>query len=323
MDARGTTPVRFLPATAGLIALLVAPPFLSEFHASVSVITGIYVILMVGLSLFLGYGGQFSFAQAVFYGIGAYTSGILTTRYNVPPLAGLACSALLGGLSAYALSAPILRLQGYYLAVATLAFCQIFHVLIVENFAITGGPTGIYGIPPFSLFGFEFSSGRSYHYLVWAIAVISLLFARNLMNSRIGRALKALQSGDDAVSVLGIDVLGLRTRIFVLTGVTGAMAGSLFAHFVSYISPGTFTLDLSIWLVVVLAIGGVRSITGTVLGAAFTTVFPFLLGKYQNYNMLVFGVLLILVLKYLPNGLAGLIETQSRRLMGRFADRHA
>ena len=296
-----------------LVALAVYPLWLNEFLVSVSVITGIYVVLLVGLALFLGYGGQFSFAQAVFYGIGAYTSVILVTRFQIPPIVAFVAAGALGGLAAYVLSAPILRLRGYYLAVATLAFCQIFHVLVIENFDITGGPTGIYDIPPFSVLGVPFTTSRSYHYLAWAVALACLLFARNLMASRIGRALKAIQSSEEAALVLGVDTLDLKTKVFVFTGVTGAFAGSLFAHYVSYISPGTFTLDLSIWLVVVLSVGGVRTIAGVLLGAAFTTVFPFLLGKYQNFNMLVFGVILILVLKYMPNGIAGFVEAWALR----------
>jgi branched-chain amino acid transport system permease protein len=312
----------FLPASCAIV-LLLYPLWLNEFLVSISVVTAIYVILLGGLSLFLGYGGQFSFAQAVFYGIGAYTSGLLVTRLQIPPAAAFIASGAMGGLLAYVLSAPILRLRGYYLAVATLALCQIFNVLVIENFNITGGPTGIYGIPPFSLFGFEFTTPRSYHYLVWTIAALCLIFVRNLMRSRIGRALKAVQSSEDAALVLGVDALGLKTKMFVLTGVTGALAGSLFAHYVSYVSPGTFTVDLSIWTVVVLAVGGVRTISGVVLAAAFTTVFPFLLGQYQNYNMLVFGIVLILVLKFTPDGVASLIETRVMRLLRRPVVDHA
>jgi branched-chain amino acid transport system permease protein len=298
-----------IAATASIGALLVYPILASEFLVSVSVVTGIYVTLMVGLALFLGYGGQFSFAQAVFYGIGAYTSAILTTKFQIPVVAAFVTGGVFGGLAAFLLSAPILRLRGYYLAVATLACCQIFHVLISENFNITGGPTGIYSIPPFELFGIQLETGQSYHYLVWTVAIACLLFTRNVMDSRIGRALKAIQSSEEAALVLGVNVVDLQTKIFVFTGVTGGLAGSLFAHYVSYISPNTFTLDLSIWLVVVLSVGGVRTISGVVLGAAFTTVFPFLLGKYQSFNMLVFGVILILTLKYMPNGIAGEFQT--------------
>jgi branched-chain amino acid transport system permease protein len=311
-----------LPASCAIV-LLLYPLWLNEFLVSISVVTAIYVVLLGGLSLFLGYGGQFSFAQAVFYGIGAYTSGLLVTRLQIPPAAAFIASGVVGGLLAYVLSAPILRLRGYYLAVATLALCQIFNVLVIENFNITGGPTGVYGIPPFSLFGFEFTTPRSYHYLVWAIAALCLIFVRNLMRSRIGRALKAIQSSEDAALVLGVDALGLKTKMFVLTGVTGALAGSLFAHYVSYVSPGTFTVDLSIWTVVVLTVGGVRTISGVVLAAAFTTVFPFLLGQYQNYNMLLFGIVLILVLKFTPDGVASLIETCVMRLLRRPVVDHA
>ena len=301
----------------GILLLTLYPLWVNEFLISVSIITGIYIVLLTGLALFLGYGGQFSFAQAVFYGVGAYTSAILTTKYHIPLIASFLSGGVLAGVISYLLSAPILRLRGYYLAVATLAVCQIFHVLVIEQFNITGGPTGVYDIPSFSLLGFEFKTALGYHYLVWAIALASLLFAKNLMNSRIGRALKAIQSSEEAAMVLGVDAFSLKTKIFILTGVTGGLAGGLYAHYVSYISPGNFTLDLSIWLVVILSVGGVRTIMGVVLGAAFTTVFPFLLGKYQNFNMLVFGLILILVLKYMPNGIAGFLEEQALELFKR------
>lgn len=301
----------------GIIALILYPFFVREFLISISIITGIYVILLSGLALFLGYGGQFSFAQAVFYGIGAYTSAILVTKLRFPIALAFLAAGVLPGIVAFLLSAPILRLRGYYLAVSTLAFCQIFHVFVNEQFHITGGPTGIYDIPYFSVLGFEFNSPQSYHYLVWMVAVVSLLFAKNLMDSRIGRALKGIQTSEEAAMVLGVNAFGLKTKVFVLTGVTAGLAGSLFAHYVSYIAPGNFTLDLSIWVVVILAVGGARTIMGVVMGAAFTTIFPFLLGKYQKLNMLVFGLVLILVLKYTPNGLAGFLEEHVFRLVKR------
>ncbi len=301
----------------GIVFLIIYPLWLNEFLISVSIITGIYIVLLTGLALFLGYGGQFSFAQAVFYGLGAYTSAILTTKYHIPVVAAFLAGGVLAGAVGYVLSAPILRLRGYYLAVATLAVCQIFHVLIIEHFNVTGGPTGVYDIPNFSILGVEFKTALSFHYLVWVIALASLLFAKNLMNSRIGRALKGIQSSEEAAMVLGVNAYNLKAKIFVLTGVTGGLAGGLYAHYVSYISPGNFTLELSIWLVVILSVGGVRTIMGIVLGAAFTTVFPFLLGKYQNFNMLVFGLILILVLKYMPNGIAGFLEEQIFRVAKR------
>jgi len=211
----------------------------------------------------------------------------------------------LAGVAAYLLSAPLLRLRGYYLAVATLAMCQIFQVLISENVNITGGPSGIYSIPPFSVLGFVFETSRSYYYLVWGVAIACLFFTRNVMDSAVGRALKAIKSSEDAALVMGINVVDLQTRIFVFAGITGGLAGSFYAHYVSYISPNSFTIDLSIWLVIVLTVGGVRSVSGVILGAAFTTVFPFLLGRYQTYNMLIFGIIFLLVLKYMPNGIAG------------------
>lgn len=317
-DERAQTVIRNAALVVIAVFLGGAPFIFGEFGLSVFIVIGIYIILMVGLALFLGYGGQFSFAQAVFYGLGSYTSAILVTRWNVSPALAFIAAGAVGGLVAYALSAPILRLRGYYLAMATLACCQIFHVLLIEGASVTGGPSGIYSIPPFSIAGLEFGTSQLTYGLVWVIVIVSLVFVSNLMRSRVGRALKALQSSEEQAAVLGIDASLLRTKIFILTGVTGAFAGSLFAHFVSYISPGTFTLDLSIWLVVILTVGGVRTIWGVALAAAVTTLFPFLLGQYQSYNMLVFGILLILVLKYMPEGVAGFVETKiSRHIRGR------
>jgi branched-chain amino acid transport system permease protein len=293
---------------SGLVLLAVLPLIVGEYLLSISIITGIYVVMLSGLSIFLGYGGQFSFAQAVFYGIGAYTSALLVTRLGVPVWIAFAVSGILAGAIAFALSSPIIRLRGYYLAMATLAFTQIFHVLLIEQFQLTGGPTGVYGIPAFRIFAIDFSTAPRFHYFVWFVVVVTIVFTRNLMNSRVGRALKAIQASEDAATILGINTSGLKTKIFVLTGITGGIAGSLFAHYVSYIAPGNFTHSLSIWVVVILAIGGVRNIFGVVVGAAFTTIFPFLLGRFQQYNMLVFGIVLILVLKFLPGGISGYLE---------------
>lgn len=298
----------------GILFLIVYPQLVNEFMISISIITGIYVILLTGLGLFLGYGGQFSFAQAVFYGMGAYTSALLTTRFQVPMWLAFLFAGSLPGAVAFIIGAPILKLRGYYLAMATLSLCVIFHVVVVEQFDITGGPTGVYGIPFFSFAGYEFSSPQSYHYLVWVISLFSLIFSKNLMNSRIGRALKAIQISEEAATVLGVNVSALKIKIFALTGVTGGVAGCLFAHYVTFIAPGNFTLELSIWLVVILAIGGMRNIMGAVLGAGFTTIFPFLLGSYQRYNMLVFGVILVLILKYMPSGFVGFLEEQFVKL---------
>lgn len=292
----------------GIGVLLVFPFIFSrEYLINVSIFTGIFVVLLVGLSLFIGHVGQFSFAQAAFYGMGAYTSSLLTTRLGVAVWLGFLAAGALPGLTAYAIGSLTLRLRGYYLAMVTLALCGIFHVFVTEQYSITGGPSGVYGIPPLSLGKIRVESAASYHYVVWTIAVLSLIFSRNITKSRVGRALKAIEGSEDAATVLGIDVSGYKIKIFTLTGVSAGVAGSLFAHYVTYIAPGNFTLDLSIWLVVILAIGGVRNISGVVMGAGFTTIFPFLLGPYQKYNMLVFGIILVLVLMFFPGGITGVI----------------
>lgn len=308
---------RFQAVLAGAILLLVAVVpvvYPQPFVLTLLVFIGIYIIVCTGLSLIFGYAGQLSLTQAAFYGIGAYASAILTTRYGAPFWVGLGAACALPGLVAWALGAPILRLRHFYLAMATLAFSEIMAVLFIQEVTITGGPTGITHIPAPSLFGLRIDTTTEFYYLVWILCIAVVAFSYNLIRSKYGRALRAIAENEVAASAMGVDVPAMMSLMFVLSAIFAGMAGSLYAHYVTFVSPDTFSVALSIMLVIMVAVGGVNSLWGAVLGAIFITVLPSMLGGYRQYAMLVYGLILVLALMFMPNGIAGAFQDAARWL---------
>lgn len=298
-----------------LLALAALPiVYPQPFIVTLLVFIGIYIIVCTGLSLIFGYAGQLSLTQAAFYGIGAYTSAILTTRYGASFWVGLAAASALPGLIAWALGAPILRLRHFYLAMATLAFSEIMLVFFIQEVDITGGPTGITHVPVPALFGYKLDTSTKFYYLVWLLAVAVVGFSYNLIRSKYGRALRAIAENEVAASAMGVNVPAMMSIMFVLSAIFAGLGGSLYAHYVSFVSPDTFSVSLSIMLVIMVAIGGVNSLWGAVLGAVFVTVLPSMLGAYRQYAMLVYGVVLVLALMFMPNGIAGFFEDMARRI---------
>ena len=301
-----------------IVLLALVPVAIQQpFILTLLVFIGIYVIVCTGLSLIFGYAGQLSLTQAAFYGIGAYASALLTIKLGWSFWIGLAAAAVLPGVIAAAIGAPILRLRHYYLAMATLAFSEIMAVLFIQEVDITGGPTGITHVPPPAFFGILLDTPARYYYLVWTIAVIVVIFAHNLIESKFGRSLRAISDNEVAAGAMGVNVAALKSLMFVLSAVLAGIGGSLYAHFVTFVSPDTFTVSLSILLVIMVAVGGVQSLWGAVLGAVFMTVLPSLLGAYRQYAMLVYGLILVLALMFLPNGIAGLASSIMARLRAR------
>lgn len=315
MPGNGKVGARFQAALAGAILLVVAAVPLvypQPFVLTLLVFVGIYIIVCTGLSLIFGYAGQLSLTQAAFYGIGAYSSAILTTRYGAPFWVGLGAACALPGLVAWALGAPILRLRHFYLAMATLAFSEIMAVLFIQEVNITGGPTGITHIPAPTILGFKVDTTAEFYYLVWVLCVAVVAFSYNLVRSKYGRALRAIAENEVAASAMGVDVPAMMSLMFVLSAVFAGLAGSLYAHYVTFVSPDTFSVALSIMLVIMVAVGGVNSLWGAVLGAVFITVLPSMLGGYRQYAMLVYGLVLVLALMFMPNGIAGIFEDLAR-----------
>jgi branched-chain amino acid transport system permease protein len=278
------------------------------------VFSALYTIAGLGVTFLLGQCGIVSLAQSVFYGIGAYSSAYCSTHYGWPAPAGLAVGIGLGAAIALAVGWPVLRLSGYFLALATLALAIIGHVLFTEWDWLTGGTLGIGGIPHLDLFGFVLNTPQRFYYLVWPLAVLLLLLHWNLLHSRTGFALRAMRDAPAAASVLGVDNHRLKVKVFVLSAMLGALAGSLFAHYVSFVSVDSFDVDRAINFLLLAVLGGAKTIAGVVLGALFITIMPRVLSQFGDIHAVLFACCLIAAVIFLPEGFGGALQRLTQRV---------
>jgi branched-chain amino acid transport system permease protein len=307
------------PATwIATVAVLAAIPLAvhSRFWLNLLIFIGIYLIVALGLTLLVGYANQISFGHGGFFGIGAYTSALLGVNAGVPAWVGFACAAAAGTLVGYAIGRPILRLRGLSLAMATLAFGQIMFILFTQ-LPITKGPIGISGIPSPTIGSFSVDTPEQWYWLVLAFVLAVFVLTRNIAGSHVGRALRALGSSERAAQTTGIDTTALKTTVFAYSAGLAALAGALYAHYVSFISADSFTLDFSILMVVIVAVGGLQSLWGAVVGAVFLTFVPEYLRGYDRYAVLLYGALLTAVFLYFPRGLFGLMTSAADELVAR------
>ncbi len=286
------------------LVLLTIPFLLRESYLlNVLVFIGIHTMLAVALNLLLGYAGQISLGHAAFFGIGAYMSGILTTRFALDPWLVIILAALSAAAIAFIIGFPILKLKGHYLAMATLGFGIIFYIIFNETVGWTGGPSGLSGIPNLQIGGIIFDSDICNYYLVWIITISVMLLSINLSQSRIGRALRAVHDSEVAARVMGINAWVLKVQIFTVSAFISAIAGSLYAHTMTFVSPTSFGFNFSVELVTMVVVGGLGSIYGSFLGAAILTVLPEFLRVFEDFDIIIYGLMLILINMFMPGGL--------------------
>jgi branched-chain amino acid transport system permease protein len=274
----------------------------NQYFISLLVFLGINGIMAMGLSLLMGYAGQISLGHAAFYGIGAYSSGVLTTKYSVHPVGAFFIGISLSALIAWLVGKPTLRLKGHYMAVATLGFGEILFIVFNELSPLTGGPSGLSGVPPLTIFGSPLE-GTRYLYLVWGFVILLLIFSLNVINSRVGRALRAVHGHEVAANAMGVDASRYKVQVFVLSAIYASVAGSLYAHFMTFISPSSFSLMFSILLLMMVVVGGAATIWGSLLGAAVLTLLPEYLRGLEDFEVLAYGAVLMIVLLYMPQGI--------------------
>ncbi len=260
-------------------------------------------LVVIGLSLLMGYAGQVSLGHAAFYGLGAYTSGILTAKYGLSPLAALLAAQGVTLIAALLIGIPALRLKGHYLAMATLGFGIIVYVVFKELISLTGGPSGLVGIPPLQVAGFTFLESKQYYFLFVGVLLVSLLLALHLAHSPFGRALLALHDSEAATMALGYDTGRLKLIVFLLSAALAGLAGSFYAHFAMFISPMSFTFIHSVKFVTMVVVGGVASLWGALLGAVVLSLLPEVLTVFEDYDVLIFGTILVVIMIFLPEGL--------------------
>ncbi|HEX3751020.1 MAG TPA: ATP-binding cassette domain-containing protein [Streptosporangiaceae bacterium] len=282
-------------------------------------ITGIFCLTIVGLDLLTGIAGQVSLGQAGFMAIGGYLSAILAVKYQIPTLAGLVVGMAGSALVAVVLGLVCGRLRGMYLAITTLAFGILIEGL-ANGLSITGGPSGIGGIPAFSVAGFAFDTDTRFFYLIWALVAVALIGVANFVRSNRGRILRAMHGDQAGARSLGLNITRAKISVFVISACLASIAGSLYASYFRYLSPDQVGSSESLQLITMLVIGGMGTLFGPLIGVALLTYLPLESQSIANYSMLLTGVLLVLFLRYLPAGIwGGVLEVINRLVPGKKA----
>ena len=280
----------------------------SEYYVHLANMVGISVILIMSLNLLFGYTGQVSVGHAAFYAIGAYTTAFMMARLQWPFWIGVPASFATAGLAGALLGLPCLRLRGYYLAMATLGFAVVVYVILQQWQPLTGGAMGIIGIPRPKLFDFTFSNESSYYYLVLVATLFTFVVIRNIVASPAGRAMVAIRESETAAEALGVDITKYKMLAFTVSAGLAGLAGSLFAPLSRFVSPDGFTLIPSIIVLSMLIIGGLGSHLGAILGGILMVLLPELIGFVGEFRVFVYSICLVLVIIFMPEGLAGMIH---------------
>jgi branched-chain amino acid transport system permease protein len=301
----------WIAISAGLIIF----PFIlgDGYYLSVMNFIALYSIVAIGLCLLTGYGGQLSMAHAAFFGIGAYTSAILSTRFGINPLISIPIAQVITAIAAWGIGSVVLRLKGHYLAIATLSFTIIVEIIIIETAWLTGGLQGLSSIPYISFGNFIIDTDWKFYFIIWPITMLLMLFSLNLVNSRMGRIFRATKENEDIVRLFGADVKKYKVKLFVLSSIFASLSGSFYAHFISFVSPSAGSIMFAIDIIMVLAFGGFTILWGALLGAASLTFLNEYLTVFADYKRAIYGAALILIMLFFPNGLLeGLKDSISR-----------
>ena len=314
----------FITPYLGLIAAalaVAAVPLVTpdRYMLKVLVYVGVNVIVIAGLALLFGHAGQISMGHAAFVGIGAYTSAYLVKTLDAPWLVGVLAATVLAAAGGLVLALPALRLRGHYLAMATLGFSEIMYVVFREARAITGGNDGLGGIPHPEVAGMKIDTPVGVYLLVWGVALLTLLLVLNILRSRPGRAMRALQATENGALACGIDTVGLKIRTFALSAALAGLAGALYAHGVGFISPSTFGLDQSVIYMAIVVVGGAGSLAGPTLAAVVLTLLPYAdalvpglskdtIAVMQDWEADIYGLAMIAVVIFAPAGIGGLLK---------------
>ena len=305
---------RGLFVVAALIAVLpLALP--NNYYYDVAIRIGMNAAMVVGLNLLIGYAGQISLGHAGFFGLGAYASAILTSRYGWPPVTAMFAAMAGVGAIAFVVARPILRLKGHYLAMATLGLGIIIYMVLVNESALTGGNDGMQ-VAPFSVLGATLANEHAWYWATGAVLVAAIWIADNIVDSPLGRALRALHGSEVAAKVAGVDTTRYKVRIFVVSALYASVIGSMMAHYVGFITPQVSGFFHSIELVTMVVVGGMASTYGAVVGAAILTMLPQLLSRFEGYEMIAFGAILMLTMIFLPRGLLPTIAARWKRQDG-------
>jgi branched-chain amino acid transport system permease protein len=290
-----------------LIILFAAPLFLGKYTVFLLSLLAIYALVALGLNLLMGYTGQIAAGHAGFLALGAYFTAIIGENLQwMPCPVTLLLAGIFTGAVGFLLGIPILRLKGFYIAMATIAFGVVVSEVILQWSSLTGGDDG-FSVPTAHIGGFVFDSDYKLYYLIVPITLIMTLLAKNLVNGYIGRAFIALRESEIAAQTIGIDLARYKTIAFAISAFYTGVAGGLFAYLITYLSPDAFTIELSVDFVAMIVIGGMGSILGSIIGAVILTGMQQVLAGLLDLQVLIFGISLIVFMIFMPKGITGMI----------------
>lgn len=307
----------------GIAAAAIAVMLPNNYYAQLLCNIATYGIVVTGLDLCFGYSGQISFGHAAFYCIGAYTSAVLSTDLHWDPLLSFAAAVIVSALFGLMLSYPASKLQKHFLSLMTISFGWVVYTFVGAARELTHGYQGM-NVEPLRIFSLELRSMQSLFVFTLVLLILVLIMKRNIINSRVGRAFQAIRLNAHAANGMGINVRKYKMMAFTLSAALAGMSGAIFAFNVKYVNPESFSSTLSVLLMTMLLFGGIRSYSGPIIGATVLIFIQDWLQFLGNAQALVYGVLIIAVLFFMPNGIAGLADEIRRRLTGRKGDkRHA
>ncbi len=313
--------LKFLIAFVVLLAIVPLLP-VPEFWITQLNYIGLYTLVVLGLVLLTGIAGLTSFGQAAFVGLGAYTAAYLTLTYDVSPWLTVFAGLVVTTVAALVLGWVTLRMSGHYLPLATIAWGLSLYYLL-GNMETLGKYDGLMGVPAIYFFNIELNTGRHFFYLLWLIVILASIGITHLLDSRTGRAIRALKGGVTMAEAMGVNTFGYKVKVFLIAALLASISGWLFAHFQRSVNPSPFGIKMSIEYLFMAVIGGVSHVWGALIGAAVVKVLedqlqawlPTLLGASGNYEVIVFGILLVLMLKYARDGVWEFVEQRLPRRM--------
>ena len=297
------------------MAVLGLPNVVDNYVIYIGARLFVYILVALGLNLLTGYAGQVSLGHAAFFAIGAYTAAILAEALQWPFVLCVVAAALFSAVVGYLLGLPCLRLSGLYLAMATLGFTLIVQEMLLQLSVITHGSEGM-SVPKASILGFAFDSDYRKYYLLCGVTVGMLILARNLVRGRTGRALLAIRENERAAEAMGVNLAQYKTIAFAISAFYTGLAGALSAFLVGFLDPQEFSFFLSIQFITIIILGGLASLLGSVLGAGFLIILPELLAGLDVWQALVYGVIMVLTIIFMPFGLSGAIRRYASRWFG-------
>jgi branched-chain amino acid transport system permease protein len=297
------------------ISYFMLPLFLEQpYYLYLVNITGIHSILILGLNILLGYTGMMSMGHAGFFAIGAYTSTKIVMSLHLPWVVGILGGALTSMVFGILVGIPTNRIKDLTLALVTLGFGITVYRVIMSWSSFSGGPIGITDVPPAAIFGLEFKTAKGMFYLIYAILAALVILTFEISKMRVGRAFMAIKEDSVAAATMGINTLYYRVTAFAISAFYAGCAGSLFAHYIGYVSPDTFTFHHSITYISMVVIGGMGSVAGSILGAAGLTLAFEYFRTFSQYQMVVYGLFIILFVMFLPKGIAGIFHTAYQKV---------